>query len=480
VTGAAAAAVAKTVVSKTGGPALRVGDGGVVQSSGNRFWDSGQAALVVAHDGGFIASSEDAFKRPGLAALAAMGKAHVSAQHSTVDGLANGAFCYDGAKLALTDVSIWRSEGFGIQAHTAAFLELTDVKIGKAGSVCLAVADGVVGFANRCQFSHSDGSAADFARVSSFAISDCTFCESAACGVVVRDDSPLTFTACQFDRNGRSGADVTNSVAVFSQCRFVGNRVGLYATGGSVCHLAGAIVGETASVGISAGQAEVYVNDIDASGCGEAAVAVFARGKMAIQGGYIRGNKGFAAQCHDGSLRLIKTTLGNSGPATIMALGNGCDAQLEYCPISGGNLHCEVTDGALLHLEECDIPPTESGIGLQVHRRGILQISGGINYKNTKWGLMVGAGGACRAVGATFQDSGEGGVCVKGGAFGRFEKCVIEGSGYVGIQVLDADVMLEACTIADSPYGIVIGSKSAFLEEGTVFENIERDEVLNL
>jgi hypothetical protein len=205
------------------------------------------------------------------------------------------------------------------------------------------------------------------------------------------------------------------------------------------------------------------------SKCSGAALAAFESGTI-ILGGTTVTEAEVGCQATRSKVRFVDTAFANA--ATSLFAADGGVVQCEGCRFEqAAQTHCEARAAAVVHLEASDVGVAQSGIGLQVHDKGVLQLRATKVHGEGKFGIMVGDG-VCRAVNAVVAECAGGGVYVTEGATGDFDGCTFQGNGQMGIDVHGGTVRLAQCQVQGHEYGIVVQQSAAtFSETATRFEN---------
>jgi hypothetical protein len=462
--GRAAATVSNNQLTGSG---LFCHDGAVVQSQGNTFND----APIVCHDRGFVLSSSDAFQGKLLAAMASFNLGCLEVRSPTFDGFSGGfLICYDHAKASLSDASFSGSGEFGIQAADGSLIELTNVTVADVRGPCLAVASGARGFARSCRFLRSYSIGGEFANVGRFEVTASEFSGNQIAGAIFRGTGNVRIVRSKFEENEQAGADVTGGSPVFQQCEFNGNRiVGLSVGSDASAYVYDTRISESRQIGVSASGGNVIGERLTVSKCGAAALAAFNGGTIALGGTKVTETE-VGCQATGAKARLVGTAFTNA--ATSVLAADGGVIQCEGCRFEqAAQTHCEARAGAVVHIEASDVGVAQSGIGLQVHDGGVLQLSATKVHHEGKFGIMVGDG-MCRAVKAVVSECTAGGIYVREGATGDFDGCTIQGNGQMGMQIQGGNVRLADCQVRGHEYGIVVQQSAAtFSETATKFEN---------
>jgi hypothetical protein len=139
--------------------------------------------------------------------------------------------------------------------------------------------------------------------------------------------------------------------------------------------------------------------------------------------------------------------------------------------------HCEVRQGAIVHLQECDVDASGSDIGLQVHGAGQLRLDGGKVHDAARFGIIVGDDGALRVSQAAVANCGIGGVYTADDTKVECDAASLEANGQIGLQVQGGDVKIRDCIISGHEYGIVVGEAATFTEAATKFENNKKKDI---
>jgi hypothetical protein len=186
--------------------------------------------------------------------------------------------------------------------------------------------------------------------------------------------------------------------------------------------------------------------------------------------------KGSSVQAHG---TTFANHVGQSGIAIITMQGavaycNGCTFSNTQHP------HCELRQGATVTLENCDLGPTNAGIGLQAHDGGILELKGTKLHGCAKFGIMVGENGLLKAWNSTLCECGVGALYTNPGCNVELVGCTIENNGQFGMQLTGGVIKTSQCTIRNhTAFGVVVFHVAQFGDDQNQYLNNGQQDVFH-
>jgi nitrous oxidase accessory protein NosD len=464
--GGAAAMILESSFSNAKFGLVRASEGGVVKSSLNVFKDCQSSGMIVAERRGFVQSENDTFEGSCQAAIAASSLGVVRASQVQLESLGGGlALAIGRGKVCLEDTSVIGLTNFGVEAKDDSVLELVGVTLSEVAGPCVAGRK-AHGFVRDCRFSKSSVGC-EFWNCECIDVSGCEFGDHEAVGLVVRG-SNVTCTDSQF-RGGQAGCVITDGSLTLVGSRFEGSSLAALSVLGGLCHIRKATILSAGQFGLTVSCGQLVGEQVEVSSA-SIGVGVFAGGELTIFEGKVQ-----SAQVESGGAkaRFVNGRLTHG----IVALNNAL-VQCEGCHLEdAAQPHCEIRQGAIVHLQGCDVGPSRSGVGLQVHRAGELRLDGGRVHDAAKFGVVVGEGGGLKAAQAAIAGCGIGGVYAADDAKVECHATNLEANGQIGLQVQGGDVKINDCLISGHEYGVVVGEAATFAEAATKYENNKKKDI---
>jgi hypothetical protein len=458
-------------------------DGGVVQSSGNIYQDSHFSSLLVARGRGYVASQGDTFQGKAAVAVTTFSAGFILMKGGKIEGVSGGGvLCYERSKIVIENTTISQAARYGVQVRNGSILEMTNVHVVQTDGPCLCAMHDAHGFVRECQFGASQTVGWEFAHVHGFAVTGCEFVDCAVVGIIMRYGIGVLVKDSKITGNGEAGVDLwgANCSPIFVNCNILDNDVvGLNVRSGATGRVYDALVAGK-QFGISVADGHLVGERVTVSNCLEAGITVTEGGKVTLGGSQVRENRGFGCQVQGkgSTVRFVKTTFARHA-TSILTFGDAV-AQCEQCNFEGaGQVHCEVRQAGILHLEGCDVGQAQSGIGLQVHETGVLQLSATKIHGDARFGIWIGEG-QCKALKSFVAECAGGGVYTQDGAEGEFESCTIHANGEIGMQVQGGSVRINNCTVSRQAYGVVVRPPAKFSETATRYENNNKKDLYRI
>jgi hypothetical protein len=242
------------------------------------------------------------------------------------------------------------------------------------------------------------------------------------------------------------------------------------------------VIEKAGQTGLLCQSGNASCKNIDISGCEVCGAGVTHGSRLVVEESVLHDNGKFGVQMTDAgsTLFLTKSTLMNhlNGMAMIVAGGaiakcSGCTFKLSKQP------HIEVREGASLFLDQCQTSESQSGIGVQVHKQGVIEANASRIGGESQFGIFVGDQGILRASQTAVTECRIGGILTLPNSNSEITECWIEGNTDLGIQITGGVFVAKRCVIQKhGKCGVFVASGAEFTEEGNQYTANEGNDVV--
>jgi hypothetical protein len=290
-----------------------------------------------------------------------------------------------------------------------------------------------------------------------------------------------TVRGCQFEENGKVGAQVVGSGAhiTFQGCVFSGNlNAGASVHDGAKVKFSSCQVRANEKLGIILNNVKAVFNACEFSENKGVALDCKNGSLPSLDQCIFDGNVGFGCQISGkGTVVGFKNTRfqKNQPLASVIVYGKGV-AGFTSCQFTeSGQFHVEIREESQAKFEDCELAETEGGIGMFIHSDARVDIEKCMLRKEGKTALYAGMKSTVSILNSEIGNCAQCGLTFDAQSSGMVKDCKVKFNRLAGIQIQGGEVHIEGSEFEDHYfYGIAAKPGAVVRQEKNTFSDCKK------
>ncbi|OHS97281.1 hypothetical protein TRFO_09565 [Tritrichomonas foetus] len=465
---------------------IKAASGSKFRTQNNKFIDIGDNVMMISHNDSIIRSENDVFEGKALAAIASFAEGQVIAKNVKINHCTNtGILAYEKGKITVDVAEINDCANPAIQVRDLSHIIFHKITVNRCNSVGFLISN-VTGEIVECKSMNCKTIGAEIGETDNLKVIKCDFTNNKIAGASVHDRIGVTFRECNFNNNGTIGIDASgdNCKPTFTLCHFNKNpEAGVNVIRGAQPTFQHCNIDENLKIGLGSNESTPTLNDCMIQKNSQAGISIYGASKAYFTRCTFDSNGSFGGQVHmPGTYcKLVDCKVVNHTKSISFIISNSGKLRCVNTQFNNANHpHFEITDKGKLSMNRCDVGPTLSGTGLQVHDHGILKMKNTKIHDQNKIGMMVGSLGTAEILdGCIIEKSSQVGIVIMDKTKTTIRGATLNANGNFALQATGGEVSVEQCTIMNHNQVGLFATKAAKLNySGNKFVNNGAKDVL--
>ena len=447
-----------------------------IRTLGNVYKDIGSNVMVIANDEGVIQCEKDEFEGTCLSAITAFSNGLVIGQDLHFENISGSAvLSYEKGHVQIDIANIKNCKGPSIHLRDHSVCKMRNIIVKNGQCAEIVINDGSTGEIIDSNFNSSITIGAEIANTSNFTFVNCDFSDNKACGISFHDQVKAIFENCKFNRN-QFGVDISGNGCspTFNNCEFSNNQ-----EVGSNCLSSSPTFNKctfnfNGKMGLGCKSANLTINDSLITKNGQVGATIYGGSTLILNRTTFDTNDNSACQISQkGSVMKLFDCKVINHLVSCVVLDEAKIRCRNTIFDKSRNPHFDVARGGFASLNSCDIGPSFSGNGIQVHDNGRIKMRKTKVHHQAKLGILVGNQGICQILDhSIFENNGQIAVVCLENSKTEILNSTLNSNGLFAVQAQGGELTVQNCTISNHTQCAVFASKNVKLSySGNNFTN---------